>query len=675
MSTNADPVPVKSDALIADSIREFERTLGKLEQTRPFAKGVHQLRLCSLAMKLLDSDTGIAAMYAVAPRFDAAGVFHGGDWAEPQFLDPGKVRASLDGDGMYPAVESLSELRLLALASGDAESDAVTAAEARTFLEDVLARNLDIPFPAASEVTRQTVTRNRRLTRLFAFLLDRLGTDGIVDALANECERMLLQRPIMVQRVEKMLRSAVAVFATEPTPSDGPGHQHVRWMIEALDGPTALSQAAENPGAYGDALKSQDRVVLAEEAQSFGQRMNDTGLVSPPHATLLRYLAVEHPSLLPDALALDRIGRTSFAEHQRLVVDMIGHAVLPETARCIYGLSRLLNLGILFFPPVAPGLRRLMVTEIQPAIGRLLQTASQLESPPHPNALLLAGTLSVIGQPRGVDQGHNPTCQAARAISLWSQNDVGYLLEIVSRAARDDELVMHFEGDAIRSTELSFGLAEELHTELDPVSLVLTPHLDKIYMEMSRRTIGRDEDGHKWVNPEFHGWWVYRGFASLVDAETEGIKDFDGFVRTFHAAYHPDYNGARDLVYAQPCGVVSTTADGEFVGWHAVSIQRIAVDPSGLWRVYFFNPNHDKGQNWGQGIVTSTCDAGELEGESSLPFEQFLMRLYVFHYQRSELGDPARVPIDMIDEIRNAIVESWARDRAWLGASEAGHDE
>ncbi|MDZ7771119.1 MAG: hypothetical protein U5K38_19815 [Woeseiaceae bacterium] len=68
----------------------------------------------------------------------------------------------------------------------------------------------------------------------------------------------------------------------------------------------------------------------------------------------------------------------------------------------------------------------------------------------------------------------------------------------------ENDVVMHFEGDAVRSSELTFGLAEELHTELDPVSLVLTPHLDKIYMEMSRRTIGRGEDGHRWVNPEFH---------------------------------------------------------------------------------------------------------------------------------------------------------------------------
>lgn len=99
------------DALTADSVREFERTLEKLEETRPFAKAVHQPRLLSLAMKLLRTDAGLEALYRLAPRFDTAGVFFGGDWAEPASLDPGRVRASLDGEESYRAIEALSELR------------------------------------------------------------------------------------------------------------------------------------------------------------------------------------------------------------------------------------------------------------------------------------------------------------------------------------------------------------------------------------------------------------------------------------------------------------------------------------------------------------------------------------------------------------------------------------
>ncbi|MDZ7643624.1 MAG: hypothetical protein U5K76_04945 [Woeseiaceae bacterium] len=419
-------------------------------------------------------------------------------------------------------------------------------------------------------------------------------------------------------------------------------------------------------GDYLDALAALSGDDLLAEAEALGERMDHTGLVSRSHVLLLRHLAEHAPDLLPAALGLDRVGETSLAEYRFLVQSLIAHAVTPATARCVYALSRLLNRGILFFQPVAPGLRRLMVCPIAGPVAELLQNATELADPPPAEVLLLAGTLCVLGQPRGMDQGHNPPARPHAPISLWSQNDVGYLLELITVAARDNDIVMHFEGDEIRSSNLVFGLAQELHTELDTVSLVLTPHLDKIYMEMSRRTIGRGEDGHRWVNPEFHGWWVYREFAAVVDQSTNSIRRFDEFARLFHVAYHPEYNGGRDLVYAQPCGVVSTGPAADFVGWHAVSIERVARDEDGAWRVYFFNPNRDKEQDWGQGIVASTSDHGEWEGESSLPFEQFLSRLYVFHYKLVEIGDPDAVPAEAIARIRTAVAESWAEDRAWL---------
>ena len=647
-------------------MQEFERTLEKLEQARPFGKALHQQRLLSLARKLLNTTEGIEAMYRFAPRFDPGGLFLGGDWNEPEQLQPSLVRDTLMADGVFPALECLSELRFLAVAAGDTEHPTLSAADARAFLEEVLARNLDFPFPEATEFTRQDTLMTERLRRFYRFVLEHLGMDSILDALVAECERVLLQRPIMVQRAEEMLLTAEHVLPDVPAEDESDSVRFARWLIDAIRGPSQLARERRGLDDYAAALGGLDNAALAAEARAFGERMHRTGLVSRHHAVLLRHLAGRGDDLLADALALNRIGRTCFLEYRYLVGLIIDRAVLPDTARCIYGLSRLLNRGILFFQPVAPGLQHLIVLPIHPEVAELLRSASQLDEPPNANALLLAATLSVIGQPRGVDQGHNPTCQSARAISLWSLNDVGYLLELIARAAGENEIVMHFEGATIRSADLPAGLAGELHTELDAVSLVLTPHLDRIYMEMSRRTIGRQGDGHRWVNPEFHGWWVYRGFASLVDPVTEAVQDAETFVRRFHAAYHPEYNGGRDLVYAQPCGVVSVNASGEFVGWHAVSIQRVARDPAGAWRVYFFNPNRDKGQNWGHGIHTSTHNNGEWEGESSLPFEQFLMRLYVFHYKRSELGDEHLVPAHTVAEILDGIAGSWAAERDWI---------
>lgn len=670
MSSSPRPATAMNDNLIAQTIAEFGRTLEKLGDTRPFAKGIHQERLFTLASKLLLSDAGIDAMYQLAPRFDAAGVFSGGDWEDPKQLEASLARGSLTGDGMYPALECLSQLRLLAIACGDAEPLTLSAEEARAYLEDVVARNLDLPFPEATEVTRLHGRQQERMQRHMKFVLDRLGTSGIIGALAAECERVLLQRPIMVGRVTGMLQSASRVMPTEAVSGAEEEYDYARRLIDALEGPTPLSRQCPGADDYRHALGQLDEAALEAEAHTFGTRMDETGLVSRSHATLLHHVADAHPRLLADALALDKVGRASLDEYLPLIIEIIHRAVLPDTARCIYGLSRLLNRGILFFQPVAPGLRHIMVARIEPTVAAQLQAASRVANPPDANALLLAGTLSVLGQPRGVDQGHNPTCQAARAISLWSHNDVGYLLELIAAAAMENDVVMHFEGAPVRSSELTFGLAEELHTELDPVSLVLTPHLDKIYMEMSRRTIGRGEDGHRWVNPEFHGWWVYRDFASLIDVRTEAVVDIEQFIRCFHAAYHPEYNGGRDLVYAQPCGVVSTDTNAEFVGWHAVSIERIARDPGGDWRVYFFNPNRDKQQNWGQGIMTSICDNGEAEGEASLPFEKFLMRLYVFHYKSIELGDVMAVPDDAIQRVREAVAEGWAAGKRWRDAND-----
>ncbi|MDN5850074.1 MAG: hypothetical protein L0H63_10665, partial [Nitrococcus sp.] len=159
-----------------------------------------------------------------------------------------------------------------------------------------------------------------------------------------------------------------------------------------------------------------------------------------------------------------------------------------------------------------------------------------------------------------------------------------------------------------------------------------------------------------------------RDFGSAVHEGTGSVHDLEAFVRLFYASYHPHFNGGRDMVYAQPCGVAVTNHEAVFVGWHAVSIQRIAQDASGGWRVYFFNPNRDKGQNWGHGVVTSTANHGELEGESSLPFGQFAARLYVFHYLAAETGDPATVADDLAAPVIDAARASWAAQMPWSDA-------
>jgi hypothetical protein len=78
-------------------------------------------------------------------------------------------------------------------------------------------------------------------------------------------------------------------------------------------------------------------------------------------------------------------------------------------------------------------------------------------------------------------------------------------------------------------------------------------------------------------------------------------------------------------------------------------------------RVYFFNPNNDSGQDWGQAITCSTRGHGEFRGEASLPIAEFASRLYAFHYDPLETGDLTAVPGDELARVVALGRESWAR--------------
>jgi hypothetical protein len=349
-----------------------------------------------------------------------------------------------------------------------------------------------------------------------------------------------------------------------------------------------------------------------------------------------------------------------------LVLRLIDEAVHPETAQAVYGLALLLERGILHIPPVAASLDRQIALQLSDQTVAGLRLGLGEGQPAR--VFLLAGIISVLGQPLGVAQGNNPTCQSARALSMWSYNDPDYLLHLVASAARRDRIVLTFEGDEIASDDLPLGLAQVPVLDTDPVSLLLVPHLDRIYGEMGRRCIGRSEDPHRWINPELHGWWVARSFAIAVDIATGKLRDYDGFLQRFHAAYHPTYNGGQALIHPQPAGIAVTDSLGTFIGWHAITLIRVATDQTGTVRVYFYNPNNDSGQNWGQGVTVATQGTGERFGEASLPFAQFASRLYLFHDVGSDAWAKVPVPREDLDAIFAMARDSWARRRVPEGA-------
>jgi hypothetical protein len=662
-STSDEPVLDKRLAALDDAV-------AAMSATREFGKHLKLRLVLDALRRVLLAPGGPAAVRARAAALEEAGLFLGTDWASPEILVPALCGGSLHStDADTVLLEAASDLRMLAVATGEYAHPRISAGDAHQFLSQVLAMNIELLFTPPSEAERATRGRTAQLIRdLFRHLGETVGYEAILDRLVEEIWRILRQRPIQVDQVQDMI-TQIAVYRSDPDVDLGSTGQGVDRLITSLFGTTEACR--EDPGidVYRSRLEAMDAGGLQYEATGFARAMHDTGLVSPYHAELLRFLLAESDYLLAEALGLSGTGRDCMLRFHGLVHRLVEEAVHPRTAQCVYGLALLLDRGILYEPAVAPALWRQLGLTLSPHAQERLTTAYGPD--PAPPARLLAGVLSMLGLPLGVGQGDNPTCQSARALSMWAYNDPDYLLQVLVWAARDDEIIMHFEGQSISSRESAGGVATTLPTDLDPVSLLVVPHLDRIYAEMGRRCADRPGDPHRWVNPEFHGWWSGRGFRINVDVATGKLTDLDGFLRHFYASYHPGYNGDQPLIHPQPAGVAVTDSAARYVGWHAITILRVAPDPQDVMRVYFFNPNNDSGQDWGDGVVVSTAGSGERFGEGSLPFDQFSSRLYIYHYDPFERGDPDRVPAEDLDRVVGYIERSWGADRLPAGQLQA----
>jgi hypothetical protein len=653
-----------SETQLADLLPRMDESLQVLANTPDLSKSVELRGVLDTAQRILMLPGGCEALEQRAQQMDTSGVFLGTDWADPNILVAALTRHAFQTrDPDVLVLEAMSELRLLAVARGDYAHSLINSAEAHHFLTQVLALNLELMFQGVNEARRSAQGRTAVIPDfLLRHLAERIGYEHIIDSLIEEIWRVLKQRPIQVDTVKQMV-TQIAVCQVNPEIEFGSSGQGADRLVSALYGPTEASR--EDPGlpVYLERLERMDQSALQSEATGMSRAMHDTGLVSDYHVVLLRHLCADRElaHLLHDTMGLSSTGRECLLCYRPLVMELIDQAIHPQTAQALYGLTLMLERGILYQAPLAPALwRQLSLTLSPAALERLTLVYGDAQLP---RVRLLAGVLCMLGLPLGVGQGNNPTCQSARALSMWAYNDPDYLLQMVVWAARDDEIVMHFEGQPISSRHSQPGLASGLVLDLDPVSLLVVPHLDRIYAEMGRQCVGRDEDAHRWINPEFHGWWTGRGFRIAVDITTGNLQQYDEFLRYFYASYHPYYNTNQPVIHPQPAGVAVTDTAGRFVGWHAITILRVGLDPDQAMRVYFYNPNNDSGQDWGHGAVVSTAGSGERFGEASLLFEQFASRLYIFHYDPLEPGHPFEVEQALLDDITVMAHDSWASAR------------
>lgn len=645
----------------------FEEAMNALQEATSLTKSDKANKLVSQIDQIAQREDGIEYLYSKIPQLVKIGVFENTAWQEPEKLVPQLVNGTLKAGTPHSSFEILSELRMLALTLGDMASPHMSAKEAGNYLEEVLVHNLEFVFQSLHEETRAALneTEQYKIFSLFQYLMSHSRLEGIKEKLAEEITLICEQRPIVTRKAREIIELVREKIDLDQTIESD---RTLKKYIDAIYQPSASIAPNTALDTYKEWLDKASVERLLVEARQMAQAMRQTGLVSKYHATMLIFLSKnEYDSIIPEALGLNDTGLAECKKHVKAVKKLVIHVVHPHNAQCIYGLSRMLEKGLFSRQAVRAGLDNIKRIRLHAEVEKnIIKSIAQPTEELSALQYLIGALIRVLGQPLGVGQGNNPTCQSARGISMWSQHSPAKLINMVITAATQNNLSFRFEGREIEANILEKGLAKKLDFSLDAVSVVLVPLLDKIYNEMMKLATGRLDDPHKWVNPAMYGHWIQIGFASVYNYALNAIQDFNGFIKIFYASCHLEYNGHHRLVYPNPVGIYITSSRGDFIGFHAISLLRVKKDPEGVMRAYFLNPNNEGRQNWGQGIKPSVMGHGEKPGESSLPFDQFASRVYAFHYNTLEVDAHLNeIPEEIINKVRKLAQESWGRSYTW----------
>jgi hypothetical protein len=450
-----------SNALPKGVTDKFREALENFREATPLLAENHKKRLMSSLDLLTDSKEGLQFLYDHIDELINAGIFRDTMWDDPARLVPALVGGTLKAGDQNTIVEMLSELRLVAIANGSVSHKGFSAGKARTFLEEALVSNLDLIFPSGSEEIRSLDDDTRRkIDVLFQFLTDQVSVDRIKGRLAKEIELICAQRPVVTDRVLGIIKTVKNEIELTPENEDD---RRLNYYVNAVYTPS--EKAGEfNPDEYQTFLEQASRKEIIKECEGLAETMHDTGLSVGYHAILLRHVASD-AGLVKMALGLDNVGKAELDKHKKFVNELIRKVIYPDTARSCYGLAKLLERSLLSHQPVKSGLQRIMGMELHSDVAANIRK-SRPGCSLDPKHILTAECLGILGQPLGVGQGWNPTCQSARGISLWSSHAPGKLLRMIESAAKSNSLWMRFEGNVIKSEELVLGLVKELDYNL-----------------------------------------------------------------------------------------------------------------------------------------------------------------------------------------------------------------
>ncbi|MBT2728300.1 hypothetical protein J7E63_15305 [Bacillus sp. ISL-75] len=598
----------------------FQRAFYQLWKTSALNKSLFQQAVFVEAAALLKEPNGLAEIFKYAHVFDEAGVFAGKPWENVRKLNPTLVRGTLHAGGITAAAEAMSDLRILSIARGDYVHPEMSAADATEFLTKVMALNLDLLLMKETEENRVTqLYKDKQASQILGFISDHCFSSHVFQILYQEVDNLAVQRPIVTNKILKLIANARRL-------ADGQKVLDSSLMKyeNAVYLPSDLAAAARE--SYENKLKASNDLLLIKEAKQLRESMKHTGLVSPFHVLFLKFINKEKSDLAQSLLGVDETARENLRSNLPFVSSLISSAVTMNTRRSIYGLIHLLQRDV-FTSEFIIEMKRLIEVPIHNNIKNRLIDVHKILDTSAIRSLIVSGMISVLGQPLGIGQGFNPTCQSTRALSYWSQKEPVLLLKLFNHFLEHGKITINFEGRPISSDTLPHVSLDD-EDNIDTVSLLLIPHLDSIYFEMLKAANGRGQDPHRWINPSFHIKGIWTEFSDIY-------SDAD-FTARFYRHYHPSSNPNVNQGLPQPAGITIYNQSGQVLGAHAVLIQRVCHDPKGCIRVYFYNPNNDSLQVWGNSIKTSVSGNGELEGESSLPFDDFLYFLYAYHFPKPE---------------------------------------
>ncbi|GAB2635069.1 hypothetical protein [Belliella aquatica] len=656
-----------NQVLTDNTYQKFEELLQDFSQATALTRPEKAQKMMGQIDLLIDTTEGLDFIFQNIGGLSKAGIFDGSPWADPSKLVASLVNGTLKSGHPNSTIEILSELRLLAIANGKIKIKGCSSDDAENFIQEVIVANLEFVFNEPLEETRLVMSDHelKKVHTLFKFISEKTKLDNVKEKLVEELTLICEQRPVVTEKQRKIIALVKEKIELDPTVDLD---SRLLKFQRCIYRPT-IKTVNTNYQEYKISLKKLSKEQLEEESIAMSKSMLSFGLVSQYHPVLILFLIENgHKNLVPFCLGLTEAGTARWREYEKFISTLILKTIHPFNAQCIYGLAKMLESGIFSREAVRSGLANMLTVTIHPEVEeRILKSTKTPHEKVSALQYLMGALFRVLGQPLGVGQGNNPTCQSARGISMWSQHAPAKLINMVQTAATYNDLTFRFEAQEIKASEVGLGLVQNLDHNLDAVSVTLVPMLDKIYNEMMLNASGRAEDPHKWVNPALYGQWIQIGFASAYDYLFNAIVDFDGFIKVFYAMCHPKYNGGHRLIYPNPVGIFITSSKGDMLGFHAISLLRVDKDPKGKYRAYFLNPNNEGRQDWGQNIKPSVYGNGEIYGESSLPLHEFAARIYAFHYNNLEATDKMdNVPDEEVQKIRKLARESWGRAYTWL---------